>query len=122
MLTKITDVPDYVAAFKATGEVDKDDYKNILMPEVERIDKEHGHIHFLYVLETPVKNFSVGAWIEDAWTGLKHFRGWKKIAIVTDEHAVEAITDKIGVMIPGETKGFKLSELEAAKKWVASEN
>ncbi|MGN6211691.1 STAS/SEC14 domain-containing protein [Parafilimonas sp.] len=122
MLTKITDVPDYVAAFKATGEIDKDDYKNVLMPEIERIDKAHGHIHFLYVLETPVKNFSVGAWIEDAWTGLKHFRGWKKIAIVTDEHAVEAITDKIGVMIPGETRGFKLSELEAAKKWVASEN
>ena len=115
MLTKITDVPDYVAAFKATGEIDKDDYKNVLMPEIERIDKAHGHIHFLYVLETPVKNFSVGAWIEDAWTGLKHFRGWKKIAIVTDEHAVEAITDKIGVMIPGETRGFKLSELEAAK-------
>ena len=43
----------------------------------------------LMLLETPVKNFRVGAWLEDAWMGLKHFRGWRKIAIVTDERAVE---------------------------------
>ncbi len=122
MLTKIEDVPAYVAGFRATGDVDKNDYDNILVPELERLDKQHGHLHLLMVLETPVKNFTIGAWLQDAWMGLKHFRGWKKIAIVTDESAIESFTDKFGHFIPGETKGFKLSELEAAKKWVAQEN
>ena len=122
MLTKIENVPSHVAAFKATGKVDKHDYDNILVPELEQKDKEHGHLHMLMLLETPVKNFTLGAWMEDAWMGLKHFKGWRKIAIVTDERAVGAFTDKFSFLIPGEAKGFKLSELETAKQWVAEED
>jgi hypothetical protein len=121
MLKKIEDIPAHVAGFVATGHVDKNDYDTILIPELERLDKEHGHIHFLMILETPVKNFSSGAWLQDAWMGLKHFRGWKKVAIVTDESGVETFTNKFSAFIPGKTKGFKLSEAEIAKKWVAEE-
>jgi len=121
MLRKVEDIPAHVAGFIATGHVDKDDYDKVLIPELERLDKAHGHLHFLLILETPVKNFSIGAWLRDAWIGLKHFRGWKKMAIVTDESGVETFTDKFGFFIPGKTKGFKLSEVEAAKKWVAAE-
>ena len=121
MLTQVEDMPDYVAAFVATGHVDKNEYEKVLIPELARVDKAHGHIHFLMVLETPVKNFTLGAWLEDAWMGLKHFRGWRKIAIVTDESGVETFTNKFTFFIPGKVKGFKLSELETAKKWVAEE-
>ena len=121
MLTAIENVADYVVAFKATGEINKEDYKEILIPALDNADKKHGHIHFLFVLETPVKNFSLGAWLEDAWVGLKHYRGWKKVAIVSDEHGVEVFTNKFTAFIPGKTKGFKLSEIELAKKWVAEE-
>jgi len=122
MLTKIEDVPQHVAAFKATGKVNKHDYDNVLAPELERKNKEHGHLHMLMLLETPVKNFTLGAWMEDAWMGLKHFRGWRKIAIVTNESAVETFTNKFSIVIPGEAKGFKLSELETANQWVAEED
>jgi hypothetical protein len=122
MVTKIEDVAPHVAAFKATGKVDKHDYDNVLVPELERKGKEHGHLHMLMLLETPVKNFTLGAWLEDAWMGLKHFRGWKKIAIVTDEKPVETFTNNFSFVIPGEAKGFKLSELETAKEWVAEED
>ena len=122
MLTKMNDVPANVAGFIATGSIDKNDYEKVLIPELERIDKAHGHLHYLMVLETPFKNFSIGAWMQDAWVGLKHFRGWKKIAIVSDESAVENITDKFDWVVPGKSRGFKLSELEEAKKWVAQED
>ncbi|MEO7524477.1 MAG: STAS/SEC14 domain-containing protein [Ferruginibacter sp.] len=122
MLTKIEDVPSHVAAFKATGKVDKHDYDNILIPELNQKDKEHGHLHMLMLLETPVKNFTLGAWMEDAWMGLRHFRGWRKIAIVTNEIAVEKFTNKFSFVIPGKARGFKLAELEAAKQWVAEED
>lgn len=121
MLNKLSDVPAHVAAFKATGKVDKDDYERILVPEIERVDKQHGHIHFMMVLETPVKDFSLGAWLQDAAIGLKHFRGWKKIAIVTDEKGVEKFSDVFSAVIPGETKGFPLSRLAEATRWVAGE-
>jgi hypothetical protein len=121
MLKKLEGLPSYVAAFKATGEVSKDDYNSILIPEVERVDKEHGHIHFLMVLETAVKNFTLAAWFQDAVQGLKHYRGWKKIAIVTDEGGIQKISDLFSAVVPGATKGFPLSQLDEAKTWVAAE-
>lgn len=121
MLTRLEGMPAHVAAFKATGEVTKEDYENILVPEIERVDKQHGHIHFMMEMETPVKNFSLGAWLQDAWQGLKHFRGWKKVAIVTDEKGLEKFTGFFSAMIPGSSKGFSLSQLNEAKQWVAAE-
>lgn len=121
MLEKISDVPSFVAAFKAIGEVTKEDYESILVPEIERVDKQHGHIHFLMVLDTPVKNFSMAAWIQDAWQGLKHYRGWKKVAIVTDEKGIEKMTDVFSAVIPGKAKGFTLNQLNDAKAWVRQE-
>jgi len=121
MLTKLTGMPPYIAAFKAAGEVSKEDYNRIVVPEIERVDKEHGHIHFMMVMVTSVKDFSLGAWLKDIATGFKHYRGWKKIAIVTDEKGAEKITDMISAIIPGSSKGFRLAELDAAKKWVMEE-
>jgi hypothetical protein len=121
MLQKLEDMPAYVAAFKSTGEVTKEDYEKILVPEIERVDQQHGHIHFLMVMETPAKKFSFGAWLQDAVQGLKHFRGWKKVALVTDEKSIEKITDLFSSVIPGTAKGFSLAELTEAKKWVAAE-
>jgi len=118
---KLEDMPSHVAAFKAIGDVSKEDYDKIIIPEIERVDKQHGHIHFLMVMETSVKDFSLGAWFKDVATGFKHYLGWKKIAIVTDEKGPEKITDLISAIIPGSSKGFPLSELETAKKWVATE-
>jgi len=121
MLTRLTDLPPYVAAFRATGEVTKEDYDTILVPEIERVDREHGHIHFLMLMETPAKNFSAGAWFKDAVLGLKHYRGWKKVAIVTEEKGLEKISDGFSAIVPGSVKGFPLSQLKEAKSWVAKE-
>ena len=121
MLQTLENIPSHVAAFKATGEVTKDDYERILVPEIERVDRQHGHIHFMMVMETSAKNFSFGAWLQDALEGLKHYRGWKKVAIVSDEKGIEKFTNIFSAVIPGSSKGFPLAELERAKQWVASE-
>lgn len=122
MIEKLNDVPDYVAGFKASGKVTKDDYENVIIPSLEKILKEHGHIHFLLVLDTEVGNFTAGAWMNDALIGIKHLSKWKKMAIVSDQKGVEKITDIISPIMPGESKGFPLADLEAAKNWVSSEN
>ena len=122
MIEVLNGIPDYVAGFKATGKVTKEDYTNIVIPEIESILKQHGHIHFLLVLNTDVGNFTAGAWMNDALVGLKHLSKWKKMAIVSDQKGVEKVTDIISPIMPGESKGFALAELEEAKNWVSSEN
>jgi hypothetical protein len=54
--------------------------------------------------------------------GLKHYSKWKKMAIVSDQKAVEKMSDWISPVLPGKTKGFKPEELPQARTWVAEEN
>ncbi|MEO5592328.1 MAG: STAS/SEC14 domain-containing protein [Chitinophagaceae bacterium] len=122
MIEVLNGIPDHVAGFKATGKITKEDYTNIVIPEIESILKQHGHIHFLLVLNTDVGNFTAGAWMNDALIGLKHLSKWKKMAIVSDQKGVEKVTDIISPIMPGESRGFTLAELEEAKNWVSSEN
>jgi len=116
----MNDVPSNVVAFKATGEVTKEDYDTIVIPAIDALVKKQDKINFLLSVETKMKNFTLGALLKDLGVGLKHFTRWHKMAIVCDEHAVVKFTDFFSYVAPGEAKGFTHSELEAAKQWVGN--
>ncbi|HZX59413.1 MAG TPA: STAS/SEC14 domain-containing protein [Mucilaginibacter sp.] len=119
MLQFIKNLPDHVVGIRAIDEVDKEDYEKVLIPRMEELVERQGEINYLLVLETDVQNFSVAAWFEDFKLGLKNFRKWNKVAIVTDQKGVEWLADISRHLIPGESRGFKLSELSEAIEWVS---
>ncbi len=121
MIEVISGLPAYVAGFKATGKVTSDDYQKIIYPHVDSIAKAFGKINYLLVIETPLSNYSAGAWIDDALLGLKHFTKWRKLAIVSPSDGIKKFTDVFGKLIPGETKGFKTIDLALAKEWVSKQ-
>lgn len=118
MLTLIHNLPDHVLGIRASGEVDQEDVKSVLLPGLAVKAEQFGEIYYLLVLETGVENFSAGAWIQDLTAGLKHFTRWKKMAIVTDQPVVEKFTDLFSFITPGEARGFKMEDLKKARKWV----
>ncbi|RDC57848.1 STAS/SEC14 domain-containing protein [Pedobacter chinensis] len=122
MLTEITGLPDQVFGVRATGEVTSDDLKNVLLPGLKRTADRFNEIRYLLVLETDVKNFTTGAWVQDAKAGLQNFTKWKKIAVVSHEKGVEWFTDVFTVVTPGSSKGFKPDEIEEAKRWLIAED
>jgi len=119
MLRYINDLPKHVIGIHAVGEVSKEDYEKVLIPRMEELVARQGEINYLLILETEVGNFTAGAWWDDFKLGLKHFTKWNKIAIVTDQKMVEWLSDAFTVFIPGKSKGFPMSELDAAIKWVS---
>ncbi|MFB9841749.1 SpoIIAA family protein [Mucilaginibacter ginsenosidivorans] len=119
MLKFINDLPADVVGVYASGEVNKEDYERVLIPRMEELAKKQGEISYLLVLETDVQNFSAAAWWQDFKLGLKNFGKWKKIAVVTDQKGVEWFTDFFEHFIPGESRGYKLSELNDAIDWVS---
>ncbi len=119
MLSIIRDIPSHVFGVKATGQVTAEDLKSVLLPGLEVLTQKQNDIYYLLVLETPVENFTAGAWFQDMVAGLKHFTKWKKAAVVTDETAVEKFTDAFSYIAPGEFKGFKLSQLDEAIDWLS---
>jgi hypothetical protein len=110
--------PDNVAAFRAVGEVTSDDYQKVVVPAVEQLAKRTNEINFLLVLDTDIKNFTLGAWMEDALLGLKNFGKWHRAAIVADSDKVINFTNGFSYIAPGEFRGFKKAAFNAALNWV----
>ncbi len=118
MLTAIDHLPPHIFGVKATGEVTADDLKEVLLPGLQYLSETYHEIYYLLVLETDVANFTAGAWFQDLLAGIKHFSEWKKMAIVTNQTAVEKFTDGFSAIAPGEAKGFTLNELDSAIEWL----
>ncbi|HTD39173.1 MAG TPA: STAS/SEC14 domain-containing protein [Mucilaginibacter sp.] len=119
MLQFIKDLPDHVIGILATGQVDKDDYERVLIPRMEELVKRQGEINYLLVMETDIQSFTAAAWWEDFKLGLKNFTKWKKVGVVTDQKGVEWFSDVFRHFIPGESRGYKLSEIEDAIHWLS---
>lgn len=117
MITIIPDAAENVAAFKATGEVTKEDFEQVVFPEVERKVAAFDELNYLLLLETDLENFSTGAWFEDVLLGLKNFVNWNRTAIVTDKKGVQNFTAIFSVVMPGEFRFFPIDDLENALYW-----
>ncbi len=121
MIQLIHTTPNNIAAFRAVGEVTKEDFKTIVLPQVELLIKQIDRINFLLVLDTDLENFKIGAWAQDAMLGLKNIGKWHRAAIVTDSDTIISFTDGFSYLVPGEFKGFRKKEYDHAINWVSEE-
>jgi hypothetical protein len=119
MIEVIQGFPGHVTAFRATGKVTKDDYYNVINPYVKNVVTSFGKINYLLVLNTELKNYSIGAWIEDGLLGFRYFSKWKKFALITEKDSIKKFTDTFGIFLPCPTKGFKMEEYSMAKEWIS---
>ena len=119
MIEKLKDAPDTIAAFRAVGEITKEDFTNLVIPEVEALVQRTDKLNYLLLLDTELKEFSAGAWLQDALLGIKNITKWNRAAIVSDSEGVIQFTNAFSVVMPGEFKGFRKNELQLAIDWVA---
>lgn len=119
MIQYLHKLPANIVGFKATGDITEKDFTEIVMPKVQALIEKTDQLNYLLVLETPLKNFTVGAWMKDAMMGVKHLTKWNKAAIVSDVAAIRNFTDFFSYLIPGEFKGFEHSDLQKAIDWVS---
>ena len=120
MLEKISDVPDSVLGFRASGELTGDDYRNVLVPAVEAALQSRDELRLLYVLGDDVTGFSAGAAWQDTKVGMEHVSRWEKIAVVTDKEWIRHSVNIFGYLIPGEIKAYPAAAEGDARAWIAS--
>ena len=105
-----------------TGEVEREDYDNVLTPELNRA-LAGGPLRTLYLIETLDKIEPAALWADAKLgfdLGVRHRDAWVRSAIVTDIHWMARATKLFAWMIPGEARVFGLAELEQAKSWIAA--
>lgn len=118
MLTLIEDLPPTVLGVEASGKVTHEDYLNILIPNAEAMMAE-GPIKMLYVIGDNFTGFELGALWDDGAFGVKHWHDFSRIAVVTDHAWLRAAVSMFKPFFPHEVRLFRLSDLAAAKAWLA---
>jgi hypothetical protein len=121
-ITKLNDMPPGTLGFRATDEIEREDYDEVLAPALRAALESGNGLRTLYVIED-LDEIEGGALWADAklgWdVGIRNREAWVRSAIVTDIEWMARATKLFAWMIPGEAKVFPLAELAEAKAWVA---
>jgi SpoIIAA-like len=117
MIEELHDLPAGVVGFQASGKLAATDYREVVLPVLERAFAE-GPVRFVIVM-TSFEGMTGGALWQDLKVGIEHLGGWKRIAVVTDIEWVHHLTGLFGWMTPGETKTFPLDQRDEAISWAA---
>jgi SpoIIAA-like len=124
MIERITEMPAGTVGFRVAGEVERDDYTDVLEPELRRALDAGGGLRTLYLIED-LDEIEPGALWADAKLGfdlgVRHHDAWVRSAIVTDQDWMARATRLFAWMIPGEARVFETAALESAKQWVAGD-
>ena len=115
-------MPAGTIGFRARGEIERDDYADVLVPELRRAVESGEKLRTLYLIED-LDEVEAGALWSDAKLGfdlgVRHHDAWERSAIVTDIEWMARATRMFAWMIPGEARVFTVAELEQAKEWVS---
>lgn len=121
MITQLNNVPNTMVAFQASGEVTQDDFESIVLPAVAELIQRTDELNYMLVLNTPLSNFTFGAWMKDALLGLNNLSKWNRCAIVSDSHGINSFTNLFSKLMPGEFKGYQHEQIQEAIGWVGGE-
>jgi SpoIIAA-like len=122
MIERMSDMPAGTLGFRVAGDVESEDYADVLVPELHKALEAGGGLRTLYVIED-LDEIEPGALWADSKLGfdlgVRHHDAWVRSAIVTDIAWMARASRMFLWMIPGEARVFPLAELDQAKAWVA---
>jgi hypothetical protein len=118
MVERIPGLPDDVLGFSAKGTVTVADYETVIIPAVEELFRRRDKVRFLYHLGKDFTGLEAAAAWDDAKLGLKHFRGWDRMAVVSDVEWIRAAVKVFGLAMPGHVRVFHDGELDDAVRWI----
>ena len=122
MIQMIEGAPEGVLAFEAVGEVDAEDYNEVLKPAIEASLEGGDDLRIVYEIGPDFDRYSAGAAWEDMAMGFAHLTKWKRCAVVTDLDWVEHAAKAFGWMMGARLRVFDIDELKAALQWAASDD
>lgn len=118
MIRELSGLPPGVIGFEATGKLRAEDYRDVVLPALERASAA-GEVRFMAVIPE-FGGMSGGALWQDLKLGIEHLRACKRIALVTDIEWMGYMTSLFGWMTPGEVRHFPLAQRDEAIAWAAA--
>ncbi|MBV9580341.1 MAG: STAS/SEC14 domain-containing protein [Chloroflexi bacterium] len=118
MLKELPGMPAGVIGFEVSGTVRAEDYRDVVIPALERAARE-GDVRF--VVEMPeFTGMTPSAMWQDLKVASEYLRAMKRIAIVTDLEWVAHMAALFGWLVPSEMRSFSMAQREDALRWITS--
>lgn len=119
MIEKMSMSRGDLLAFRIAETVTQSDYETVLIPALEEAIEEHDRLRLLVRVESDFKEYTLGALFEDAKVGLKHWRGFDRVALVADTKWIIRAVKALSVFMPCPVMVFPLSQQEDARRWLS---
>lgn len=119
MIEQISGLPAGTLGFKMSGKVTGDDYDSVLTPAVDKAVEEFDRIRFLAQIGPDFEGYNLDAAWDDARLGLRHWRGFERVAVATDVGWMRTMIKAMGFMMPCPVQLFEVDEVDDAKRWLS---
>jgi hypothetical protein len=122
VIEEIADMPPGTIGFRASGEIDVEEYKRVLVPALERA-VGRGRVRLLFEAGPEFEKMDLRAIVADAREGIdlgiRHHEAWERFALATDVEWIARSTMLFAWAMPGEVRVFGVADVEEAKAWLA---
>ncbi|WP_321505363.1 STAS/SEC14 domain-containing protein [Breoghania sp.] len=120
MIEQLQGFPENTVAFACHGRLTRADYEKVLIPAVDEAFSRHRKLRLYYEIDGDLEHVEAGAMWSDFKTGLEHWLGWERIAVVTDIAWIGNTISAFTFLMPGEVRLFSVAERDEAKKWITA--
>ena len=120
MLKPISDMPTGAIGFEAYGDVDDDDFEEVVAPVLRREIAAGRKVRLLYLLGPQLDDFDADMAKEEMKFAARHTTAYERVAIVSDESWLRPALRMMSILVPGRLRGFPVAQLQSAKAWVAA--
>ena len=119
MFKRITDMPPGTAGFEAVGEIDDDDFEEVVAPVLLQQIADGHKVRLLYLLGPRLREYEGDAAQEELRFAARHATAYERVGVVSDESWLRPALRIVSVLVPGKIRGFPVADLDDAKRWVA---
>ena len=120
MLKRMYDMPVGTIGFEAHGDVDDDDFEDVVAPVLRREFAVGRKVRLLFLLGPQLEDFDGDVVKEEMKFAARHTTAYERVAIVSDESWLGPALRMLSVLVPGQLRGFPVAQLPSAKTWVAA--
>ena len=119
MFRQMFDMPRGTVGFEAVGDIDDDDFEDVVEPVLRRQIADGHKLRLLYLLGPQLREYDGEAAQEEFKFAARHATAYERVGIVSDESWLRPALRLLSVLVPGEIRGFPVADLADARRWVA---
>jgi hypothetical protein len=116
---QMSDMPAGTIGFEAVGDVDDDDFEDVVAPVLRQEIADGRKVRLLYLLGPQLREYEGDAAQEDLKFAARHATAYERVCVVSDESWLRPALRMLSVLVPGQIRAFPVASLEDAKRWVA---